>query len=96
MIIKYSPSFLEIFKKVDVRIRKSFKERIVIFSKNPKDLQLNNHALRKEWHGHRSVDINAEYRAVYKEMAIGKELAAHFVTLGTHEQLYRKSKTVNS
>lgn len=62
MTIKYSPSFLEIFKKVDVRIRKSFKQRILIFSKNHNDLQLNNHELTKEWLGYRSIDITADYR----------------------------------
>ncbi|OGE25335.1 hypothetical protein A3C26_00715 [Candidatus Daviesbacteria bacterium RIFCSPHIGHO2_02_FULL_39_12] len=89
MIIKYSLSFLEIFKKVDVRVRKSFKQRILIFSKNPNDLQLNNHALKKEWKGHRSMDINTDYRAVYKKVAMGDELVAHFVTLGTHDELYK-------
>ena len=90
MTIKYSPSFLEIFKKVDVRIRKSFKQRILIFSKNPNDLQLNNHALKKERQGYRSIDVNADYRAVYQEVVMREELVAYFVALGTHDELYRQ------
>lgn len=92
MIVKYSPTFLKVFKKVDVRIRKSFKQKILIFSKNPSDLQLNNHELTKQWHGHRSIDITADYRAVYKEKTLKEEAVAHFVTLGTHEQLYKQNQ----
>ncbi len=89
MIIKYSPSFLKTFKKVDVRIRKSFKERILIFSKNPHDLQLNNHTLKDEYEGYRSIDINSDWRAVYKEAKIEKETIAYFSDLGTHEHLFK-------
>lgn len=95
MTVKYSPSFLKVFRKADVRIRKSFKQRILIFSKNPNDLQLNNHELAKEWLGHRSIDITNDYRAVYKEEAVEEEKVAHFVTLGTHEELYKQTKTTN-
>lgn len=95
MITKYSPSFLEIFKKVDVRIRKSFKQKILIFSKNPNDLELNNHPLTKEWQGHNSIDITVDYRAIYQEKIVGEEVVAYFVALGTHEELYGKSKDRN-
>lgn len=91
MIVKYSPSFLKAFKKVDVRIRRSFKQRILIFSKNPNDLQLNNHPLKKEWQGYRSIAIAADYRAVYKETTMGEHIVAYFVTLGTHDELYKIS-----
>lgn len=91
MIIKYSPSFLKIFKKVDVRIRKSFKQKILLFSKNPNDPQLNNHPLKKEWQGHRSIEINADYRAIYEEKSAAEAEVAYFVTLGTHDQLYKSN-----
>lgn len=95
MIIKYSPSFLEIFKKVSVRIRKSFKQKILIFSKNPNDPELNNHPLTKEWQGHSSIDITADYRAIYREESLGEDVVAYFVALGTHEQLYRDRESTN-
>lgn len=68
------------------------RERIVIFSKNPNDLQLNNHELTKEWQGYRSIDIAADYRAVYKEETLEEDKVAHFVTLGTHDELYKQSR----
>lgn len=87
--------FLKRFKKVDVKIRKSFKEKIILFSKNPNDPQLNNHALKDEYEGYMSIDITADYRAIYKEAQIGGEIVAYFIELGTHDQLYRKRKNLS-
>ena len=90
MTIVYDPGFLKKLKKVDVRIRKSVKERILLFSKHPNDPQLNNHSLSKEYIGYRSIDITADWRAFYKETEINEEKVAYFVLLGTHDQLYKK------
>lgn len=90
MIVKYSRSFIVKLKKADVRIRKSFKQRISIFLRNPNDLQLNNHPLRDEWKGHRSIDITADWRAIYQEVrVVDDEPYAYFTALGTHSQLYK-------
>lgn len=89
MKIVYDPTFLEKLKKIDVRIRKNTKERLILFSKNPHDPQLDNHPLREPYLGYRSIDITAGYRALYKERYLEGELVAHFVILGTHEDLYK-------
>jgi addiction module RelE/StbE family toxin len=91
MNTKVSPGILEKLKKLDVRIRNSFKEKILIFSKNPEDPILDNHSLKREWQGCRSIDITADYRAIYREIPAGNETIAYFVALGTHKQLYGKS-----
>lgn len=88
MKIVYDPSFLEKLKKVNVRIRKSVKDRILLFSKNPNDPQLNNHPLKKEFLGYQSFDIASNWRVVYKETKIGEETVAYFIILGTHKELY--------
>lgn len=88
MIIKYSPGFFNKLKKVDVRILKRVKERMLIFSKNPNNLQLNNHALKREYEGYKSIDITADWRAIYKEIRERDENIAYFVLLGTHKHLY--------
>lgn len=89
MNVKLSPDFLKKLKKSNVKIRKSFKEQILLFSRNPQDLRLDNHPLKKEWQGYKSIDITADWRAIYLEVQIGKESVAYFVALGTHNQLYR-------
>lgn len=51
MNVKLDPDFFKKLKKLDVRIRKSFKEKIAIFVKNPLDPQLNNHKLQEPYLG---------------------------------------------
>lgn len=91
MRVVYDPAFLEKLKKVDVRIRKRVSERIILFSKNPEDPQLDNHPLQREYHGYMSIDITSDWRAIYKEAKIGTEIVAYFIFLGTHKELYGKS-----
>lgn len=88
MKIVYDPAFLEKLKKVDIRIRKNTKERLILFSKNPHDPQLDNHPLREQYLGYRSIDITADYRAIYKERYVEGKIIAQFVMLGTHQELY--------
>ena len=83
-----SPLFFEKLKKVDVRIRRSFEEKIAVFEKNPFDPSLNNHALKEPYEGLRSIDITNDYRAVYEEVPSGNETVAYFSLLGTHKELY--------
>lgn len=89
MRIVYDPVFFEKLKKVDVKIRKSVKVRILLFSKNPHDPQLNNHPLQRRWQGYRSIDITADWRAIFKEVTIRNDIVAYFVAIGTHKQLYK-------
>lgn len=89
MNVELDPDFVKQLKKLDVKIRKSFKERIIKFSKNPQDPQLNDHSLKKAWHGHRSIDVTADWRAIYREIRKREETIAYFVAIGTHKDLYK-------
>jgi addiction module RelE/StbE family toxin len=66
-------------------------EKLRVFTKNPFELGLDNHPLRDQWEGYRSIDITSDYRAIYKEVQEGEELNAYLVALGTHEELYKKN-----
>lgn len=88
MKIFYDPTFYKKLKTVDIRIRKSLKESIFIFSKNPHDPQLHNHSLTKNYTGYRSINVTADYRAIYKEVSRGDEVIAYFIAFGTHQELY--------
>ena len=90
MIVRYDPNFLTRLKKLDVRIRKSFKKRLEIFIKDPYNPQLNNHPLKRNYLGYRSIDITNDWRAVYSEKSENQETVAFFVDIGTHRQLYGK------
>lgn len=88
MIVKYTDNFLKQLKKSDIRIRKAFKQRLLLFVRDPNDLELNNHLLEKEYIGFRSIDITADYRAVYKEVIQEDDTYIYFSSFGTHSQLY--------
>lgn len=88
MTIRYDPAFLKKIKKADVRIRKSFKERIAIFIIDPFAPQLRNHPLQREYQGYRSIDITNDWRAVYTEKREDDEVVAYFIAIGTHKELY--------
>lgn len=89
MIIVYAPDVLDKLKRIDVRIRKSTKKKFQTFSKSPFEPELNNHALRDKYVGCRSIDITADYRAIYIEKdGGGEEVVAYFFLFGTHKELY--------
>ena len=91
MKIVYDSDFVTKLKKVNVRVRKSFKKRVILFSRDSNNPQLNNHSLRDEYQGCRSIDITSDWRAIYKEILLEEETIAYFVALGTHNQLYGKN-----
>lgn len=88
MIIRFDPVFVEKLKKVNVRIRNNFKLQIKIFAVDPDNPQLNNHPLRDEWQGYRSININSDRRAIYAEKNEGVDEVAYFIAIGTHDELY--------
>jgi addiction module RelE/StbE family toxin len=91
IITQYSPRFIKKLKNVDVRIKKSFKEKLKILEKNPQDPGLRNHELKREYAGLRSIDVTVDYRAVYKEFQEEEDTIIYFTHLGTHEELYGKT-----
>lgn len=97
MKIQYDPDFIKKLKKVNVRIKRKFQRALVIFQKNPFDPQLNNHKLHEPYLGLRSIDITADYRAIYEQIQEGEEEIAYFVTLRTEHiksyTLQRKIRT---
>lgn len=88
MIVQYSPAFLEKVKKLEVRVYIRLRKQILIFSKNPYDPVLRNHELRGKWEGYRSINITADWRALYEEIEDGDETIAYFSYIGTHNRLY--------
>lgn len=88
MKVLYDPEFISKVKKANVLIRKSFREKISIFQNNPTDSTLNNHFLKRNYQGFRSIDITNDWRAIYIEKTEGLGRVAYFVALGTHDMLY--------
>ena len=90
MTVRYTANFLKQLKKSNVRMRKAFKERLLLFVKDSRDLELNNHPLQEEYIGFRSIDITVDYRAIYKEVTAEDGTYIYFTSFGTHTKLYRQ------
>ncbi len=88
MIVQHDHAIFKKLKKVDVRIRKSFYEKIAVFEKNPLEPHLDNHLLKEPYEGLRSIDITNDHRAIFEEVPSGHETIAYFSILGTHDELY--------
>lgn len=92
MIVRFTNDFRLQYRKADVRIRSKTDNCLRIFKKNPNDLQLKNHKLKREWVGHRSINIAPDFRVIYKERKLADETIIYFVAIGTHKQLYEQKK----
>ena len=84
MNISYSKNFMKQAKKLAPETRKRLIERIELFSDNPLNPILRNHALKGKYKEYRSIDVSGDIRALYLQ----KEHEAIFDAVGTHSQLY--------
>lgn len=85
MKIIFYRDFLKRYWKLRLAEQKRTDERMRLFQQNPFHPLLGNHALNHQYGGCRSINITGDLRAVYEEVA---PQTVHFVTLGTHTELY--------
>ena len=72
--------------KLPPKVKAKMVERITLFTKDPLDYALRNHALNTPYKGSYSIDITGDYRAVYH---LVDDQTAMFTHIGTHSQLYK-------
>ncbi len=85
MRIDFHRHFDKQFKKLSAAQKQQFKIRLALFSENRWDITLNNHPLKGEYQGYRSINVTGDIRAVFIEHA---EKHIEFVYIGSHSQLY--------
>jgi len=88
MIIKYVKQFSKSFNKLDSNIRLKFWERVFLFKTNPFDPILNNHALVWKLKWKRSINVNWDFRAIFKEYPNWTYEFVEFINVWTHSELY--------
>ena len=85
MEITTTRSFDKQYAKLNIKIKSSFKKRLQIFKDNPFDEVLRNHALKGNYLGYRSIDVNGDVRALY---TVRDNAVIIFGFIGSHSQLY--------
>jgi addiction module RelE/StbE family toxin len=70
--------------RLPLEIKQALRETLELFLENPTHEALRNHPLTEEYAGTWSIDVTADWRALYRKDQ-GKII---FVKLGTHDELY--------
>ena len=65
MNIQTTKTFDKQYSKLNLKIKKKFKNRLELFCTKPFDVSLKNHALKGHYLGYRSIDIDGDVRALY-------------------------------
>ena len=86
MNIVFHKRFDKMASKLSPKIKEKMVGRITIFSKDPLDYVLRNHALNTPYKGSYSIYITGDYRAIYY---LVDDETALFTHIGTHSQLYK-------
>lgn len=84
MIVSFHKSFAKYYKKLNLRQKSKFQERIILFISDQFNPILNNHSLKGKYLGYRSINVSGDLRAIYKQNGEN----AVFVKLDNHSNLY--------
>jgi len=87
MEIKFGKVFAKQYDKAPTEVREAFDKRLGLFFIDKYHPLLNNHHLTGKYKEYRSININGDWRAIYRDFNSGQ--TAYFITLGTHSQLYK-------
>ncbi len=85
MKIIFHRNFEKQVEKLKPAEKEKLKARLKLFWADQFDRQLNNHPLKGKYLDYRSINIDGDLRAVYKNAGDG---ACIFVRIGTHGELY--------
>lgn len=85
MRVDFHKHFDKQYKKLSDTQKSKFKLRLAVFVEDRYDVILNNHALKGDYNGYRSINVAGDLRAIYIEHS-----TAHieFTYIGSHSQLY--------
>jgi addiction module RelE/StbE family toxin len=84
---KATKHFAKQYAKLAPRFQKKVDTAIELFKVNEHDPKLNNHELKGEFKGIRSIDAAFDLRILYKQEDNGL-ITIIFISLGSHSQLY--------
>ncbi len=85
MEVRLSKKFHKQYKKLNPAVQSRFTARLVLWSKEPLNPQLNHHVLTGKLAGFHSINVGGDIRALYREV---NDSTVIFEQIGTHAQLY--------
>jgi len=86
MFVRFHRNFEKQYKKLKIREKNKFKEKIDIFLRDEFNPILNNHPLKGKCKDYRSINITGDMRAIYKREIKDRVI---FIAIDKHSNLYK-------
>lgn len=86
MRVDYGKKFIKHYQKLPRALQLRFEDRLQMFRDDKFHPLLNNHGLKGQWRGYRSINITGDWRAIFREFEDGN--LVFFDYIDTHSQLY--------
>lgn len=83
--IEFTRGFAKQFKKLTPRQKQKFYARLRLFKQEPYAKVLNNHGLEGKYLGYRSINVEGDFRVLYR---IKDDVVVIFAFIGSHAKLY--------
>ncbi|OGG48397.1 hypothetical protein A3G63_02525 [Candidatus Kaiserbacteria bacterium RIFCSPLOWO2_12_FULL_52_8] len=85
MIIVYASSFKKQIRHLPPGIKRALSERLRLFVDMPYHPLLDNHVLKGDRRGYRSINITGDWRVIYEYVDATN---VRLIEIGTHHDLY--------
>ncbi|MFA5916785.1 MAG: type II toxin-antitoxin system mRNA interferase toxin, RelE/StbE family [Candidatus Gracilibacteria bacterium] len=89
MIIKKHKFFDKSYLKLSEKLKIKVNDTLILFSENYSDKKLNNHALKGDFLGLRSINVTGDYRIIFKDLSNNTYEIVELIKVGTHSELYK-------
>jgi addiction module RelE/StbE family toxin len=86
MMLRRSKLFIKQYKKLPVKVKVQFNERLELWLTQSSHPQLRNHPLTGSYQGYWSFNVSGDVRALYY---FENEELVIFALIGSHSQLYK-------
>ena len=86
MNIVRKKTFKKAYLKLSHKLQLKADDALKVFINNPYEKSLNNHALKGQLKGLRSLDVTGDLRILFKEK--NGYITVVLITMGSHSQLY--------
>lgn len=84
MRVLYKKRFEKKIRRLPVKVKEQFYDRLELFLTDKFHRVLNNHSVDHAFPACRSINITGDYRAIFQEL----NSTVVFITIGTHAELY--------
>jgi len=87
MILRKHKKFIKSYNKLSPKLQSKVDAAVILFTKEPLHKELRNHSLNRKYKDFRSIDVDDDYRIIFKELEEKYEIVL-LSKVGTHNQLY--------